>query len=433
MIAPSDQPQAKDQPDTTFVARQPVFDREMKIWGYELLYRNASGEGTARFTDGDVATSNVIADGVSLGRTGLKPGEKTLINFPTNLLLQGFGFALPPESCVVEILETVEPTPQVVRALKNLKAAGYLLALDDFVGQPGQEAFLELADIVKVDVLQAGPDRLPGVVAALKASGRRLLAEKVETEAMHQKTLDLGFSLFQGYFFRSPELLKSRKLEASETAKMQLLKTLSDEDFDPEAVGEIVEKDLSLSYRLLRYINSASFGRRELVSSLRQASMILGQRNLAKWLQAVLMADLNPTPKGRELVFFSVFRAKFLEMLSKGMESPPAKPDQFFLLGLFSLLDVLLGKPMGEVLEELPLVPAIDKALRGERTDVRELLELVRNLEDADWPSARELAHGLNLATAEVSAMHRDSLRYAGAMVQDIHACPIPQTERKKS
>ena len=347
--------------------------------------------------------------------------------------MQGFGFALPPESCVVEILETVEPTPQVIQALKNLKDAGYLLALDDFVGQPGQEAFLELADIIKVDVLQTGMEQLPGLTQALKAPHRMLLAEKVESEAMHRTTRDLGYSLFQGYFFRTPEVLKGRKLSTSETAKIQLLKTLSGEDFDPGLVGDIVEKDLSLSYRLLRYINSASFGRRELVSSLRQASMILGQRNLAKWLQAVLMADLNPTPKGRELVFFSVFRAKFLEMLAKGMKSPPAKPDQFFLLGLFSLLDALLGKPMGEVLEELPLAPEIEKALRGEHTDLRELLELARNLEDADWPSARDLAHDLQLPSSEVTAIHRDSLRYAGEMVQDIRACPVPPPGKRKN
>ena len=411
--------------EALFVARQPIFDLDMKIWGYELLYRNAAGDTQAEFADGDTATSQVIADGVTLGRTGLRQDEKTLVNFPMNLLLQGFGFALSPANCVVEILETVEPTPAVVQALTTLKAAGYLLALDDFVGQPGQEPLLELADIVKVDVLQIPPDRLEPVVKALKNPHRLLLAEKVEDAAMRTTAVGLGFSLFQGYFFRSPELLKGHKLSTSELAKMDLLKALADEDFDPGGVGRIVENDLSLSYRLLRYINSASFGRQEKVASIRQASMILGQQNLRKWLQAVIMSDLNPTPKGRELVFFSVYRARFMEMLARGIKHPPAQPDHFFMLGLFSLLDALLGLPMEKVLKDLPLTTEISRTLLGEPTGIKEFLDLAQDLEGANWGAAQEMAASMNLSQSTLSALHRDSLRYAGELVQDISACPI--------
>lgn len=410
--------------ESLFVARQPVFDPDMNIWGYELLYRQAATDSAAEISDQDKATAEVIADGVSLGRTGLPQGMLTLVNFPMNLLLAGFGFSLPAENCVIEILETVDPTPGILEALRNLKAAGYRLALDDFVGQPEHAPFLELADIVKVDVLGVDPAQLPGLAARLKSPSRLLLAEKVESTTMHRRVRDMGFDLFQGFFFRRPEILTGRKLSSSELAKLRLLKVLADDDYDPAQVGQIIETDIALSYRLLRFINSAYFARPAKVESLRQATMLLGQRNLAKWLQAVIMSDMNPTPKGRELVFLSVYRAKFMETLAKGMKSPPAKPDMFFILGLFSLLDALLGQPMADLLHELPLAPEIAQALLGERSVIRAFLELAEDLEDADWKAAQDMLHELDLPLRTASALHQDSLRFAGELVQDLHTKP---------
>lgn len=410
--------------EQVFVARQPIFDTKMKVWGYELLYRHAGGAGEASFADGDMATSQVIADGVTLGRTGLALGEKTLVNFPEKLLLDGFGFALPPESCVIEILETVTPSPEILTALGKLKHAGYTLALDDFVGQPEHAPFLELADIVKVDVLGTPPGDLPRLAAKLGGGRRTLLAEKVEDAAMHLRALDMGFSLFQGYFFQKPELVQGRKMSSSEMSKLKLLKELADEDFDPGKVSRIIETDLSLSYRLLRYINSASFGRRDAIDSIRQAIMVLGQRNLSKWLQAVLMSDLNPTPKGKELVFLSVRRAKFLELLGRMLLKPPARPDALFVLGLFSLLDALLGQPMDEIIKDLPLTAELAEALKGERNQARELLTLAEGLEQADWKSVKAVLDAFKVPAVTASALQADALRFAGELVRDV--CVLP-------
>lgn len=421
---------ADDILEHVFVARQPIFDTKMKVWGYELLYRHAAGASEALIADGDMATSNVIADGVTLGRTGLSQGEKTLVNFPMQLLLDGFGFALPPDNCIIEILETVEPTPEILTALKKLKHAGYTLALDDFVGQPEHAPFLELADIIKVDVLGTPPGELAGMAARLGNGKRLLLAEKVEDAAMHQKALDLGFSLFQGYFFQKPELVKGRKMSSSEMSKVKLLKELADEDFDPGKVSRIIETDLSLSYRLLRYINSASFGRQEAIDSIRQAIMVLGQRNLSKWLQAVLMSDLNPTPKGRELVIMSVRRAKFLELLGKILRQPPARPDALFVLGLFSMLDSVLGIPMDEVLKDLPLTPALAEALSGECNQARQLLSLAQDLERADWKAVGSILQGLHLPANTASKLHADALRFTGELMREV--CVLPQPAGKR-
>jgi EAL and modified HD-GYP domain-containing signal transduction protein len=410
--------------EQVFVARQPIFDTKMKVWGYELLYRHASGAGAASFADGDMATSQVIADGVTLGRTGLAPGEKTLVNFPEKLLLEGFGFALPPESCVIEILETVTPTAEVLAALGKLKSAGYTLALDDFVGQPEHAPFLDLADIVKVDVLGTPGSELGRIASRLGGRKRVLLAEKVEDASMHKRALDMGFSLFQGYFFQKPEVVQGRKMSSSEMSKLKLLKELSDEDFDPGKVSKIIETDLSLSYRLLRYINSASFGRREAIDSIRQAIMVLGQRNLSKWLQAVLMSDLNPTPKGKELVFMSVRRAKFLELLGRMLREPPARPDALFVLGLFSLLDTLMGQPMDEIIQDLPLTAELADALKGSQNQARELLTLAEDLEQADWKSVKSVLDALKVPAQAASALQADALRFAGELVRDVGSMP---------
>ena len=425
-MQPPEEAKGEELLEQVFVARQPIFDLKMRVWGYELLYRHAAGADDASFSDGAVATAKVIADGVVLGRTGLSSNEKTLVNFPMDLLLGGFGFALPSENCIIEILETVDPTPGVLRALHKLKSAGYTLALDDFVGQPEHAPFLELADIIKVDVLGTPPGDLPGLAARLGGGTRLLLAEKVEDEAMHQRTRELGFSLFQGFFFKRPEVVTGRKLSSSEMSKLKLLKELAVEDFDPGVVAKIIESDLSLSYRLLRYINSASFGRLDAIDSIRQAMMVLGQRNITKWLQAVLMSDLNPSPKGKELVFMSVRRAKFLELLGRLLHHPPAKPDALFVLGLFSLLDSLLGQPMEEVLDGLPLTPELAEALKGGHSQAGDLLSLAQDMEQADWKAVEDILDELKLPANTASALNADALRFAGELVRDVPPPPRP-------
>ncbi|MFP5238427.1 MAG: EAL and HDOD domain-containing protein, partial [Acidobacteriota bacterium] len=295
---------------------------------------------------------------------------------------------------------------------------------DDFVGQPELEAFLPLADIVKVDVLALPDQDAAALVNRLRGGGRLLLAEKVEDVAMLAKTRDLGFELFQGFFFQRPEIVSGRKMSTSQITRVKLLGELSDEDFDPGRISRIIETDLSLSYRLLRYINSATFGRRDTVDSIRQAGMILGQRNLAKWLQAVLLADINPTPKGRELVFQSVRRAKFLELLGKNIEQPPVRPDSLFVLGLFSLLDSLLGMPMEQVISGLPLAPELARALLGLDGQARDMLLLAEEMEQADWRTARQFLAGLKLPASAATMLNADALRFAGELVREIQVLP---------
>ncbi len=384
-----------------FVARQPVFDREQGIFAYELLFRHSGLATEAMVADDDTATSQVIADGFGMALDSLRPEQRVLINFPESLLLKEAPLALPKEACIVEILETVRPVPGVLRALQQLKEAGYTLALDDFIGRPGMEPLLELADIVKVEVLGQSSADVIRITQGLGRYKARLLAEKVEDDQMFRLTRTLGYDYFQGFFFSRPELVEGRKLPTGVAAKVRLLRELADPDYLIESVAGIISRDTGLSYRLLKYLNSAAFYRREKVESLSQAVVLLGRGPLKQWLMAVVISDLASSPRTEELTYQSVQRGRFLELLHQSMRAPFLSGESMFLLGLFSRLDTLLGQSMKELSEELPLDDRIVSALTGEQNPARDLLSLVESVETGEWDAAGRLLKTFSLDVGE--------------------------------
>jgi c-di-GMP phosphodiesterase len=397
-----------------YVARQPIFDQNMSIWGYELLFRHSSQCTTARIDDADEATSRVIVDGFGLVADLLAPSQKVLINYPGPMLLQGAPRALPSEVAIVEILETVQPTPDIVSACAQLKADGYILALDDFVGQPGFEALLELADMVKVEVLNLEYSQLKAIVSDLHRIGtRRLLAEKVEDLAMFDQCRELGFELFQGYFFSRPELVSGKKLSANQISKLQLLKELSSPDLELRQISGIVQHDVSLSYRLLRYINSPGLGLPNRITSINQAVNLLGLRKVSAWLRVLILAEIKSTPQSGELLFLSVQRAKFLETMSSVAKSDGLSGEGMFLLGLFSFLDAILGQPMDDILKKLPLEPRLEAALLGRDADLGIWLDLAAACERGSWDKTEALLTTLNLTSEHTAKSLNESAQWA--------------------
>jgi c-di-GMP phosphodiesterase len=397
-----------------YVARQPIFDQNMSIWGYELLFRHSAQCKTARIDDADEATSRVIVDGFGLVADLLAPSQKVLINYPGPMLLQGAPRALPSEVAIVEILETVQPTPDIVSACAQLKADGYILALDDFVGQPGFEALLELADMVKVEVLNLGYSQLKAIVSDLHRIGtRRLLAEKVEDLAMFDQCRELGFELFQGYFFSRPELVSGKKLSANQISKLQLLKELSSPDLELRQISGIVQHDVSLSYRLLRYINSPGLGLANRITSINQAVNLLGQRKISAWLRVLILAEMKSTPQSGELLFLSVQRARFLETMSSVVKSVRLSGEGMFLLGLFSFLDAILGQPMDDILKGLSLEPRLEAALLGRDADLGAWLDLAAACERGSWDKTENLLTTLNLTPEHTAKSLNESAQWA--------------------
>jgi len=409
--------QQKTEPfESMFIARQPVFTPEEAIWGYELLFR-AGLDNVAVISDESQATASVIADGMALATEGMDNKAKILINFPEKLLVEDAGFALPKERCVVEILENVRPGKDTLAATRRLKDAGYTLAVDDFVGQEELRPFVELADIVKVDVLalDADPARIKQQLAGLPGSVT-LLAEKVEDHKTFRTLRDMGFSLFQGFFFSRPEIIPGRKLTAAETTKLQVLGELAKPDFEPSRLAAILRSDPSLTYRLFRYINSVGFGLVQKITSTKRALDMMGMIQSKQWLRSVVIADLNPSPKAAELAYMAVHRAKFLESICSSSNRNVCEPDTLFMTGLFSLLDAMLGMSMRDILKSLPLEESVVEALDG-NGDLYDLLRLAASYERGLWGETAQRLKRLSLDSSEAELLYIQSRSWAQKML----------------
>jgi len=395
-----------------FVAKQPIFDRKGHIWGFELLFRGSGQAGTAQFVDAEVATSQVLSDGFFLASPGIEKGKRVLINFPEEMLLSGAAHTLPSEMCIIEILESVEPRPEVIAACQDLKKAGFRLALDDFVGQPGYEELIGLADIVKVDILGQKPEEVIRIFNKLKPYGCELLAEKVENRKIFELTRKLGFDYFQGFFFRKPEIIPGKKICASEASRLKLMQEIGKEDFDFRDLAETISRDLSISYRLLRYVNSAYFGQARKVESLVQAIMILGQKQIVRWLRVIILSDMDAMGNTQAVAMTSVQRARFLELLGESDKRIHLSSESMFFLGIFSMLDVLLGIPMADVLKELPLSDEVKDALLGRDMQARFWLDLVENYEQAHWDRISEMIQEKSLNPLNTSLLYIEAMKW---------------------
>lgn len=411
--------------ETVFVARQPVFRKDETVWGYELLFRSCA-TNTACVNDEDQATSSVIADGLALATEGMAADAKVLINFPEKMLVEDGGFALPKERCIIEVLENVRPSNKTLDATGRLKKAGYTIAVDDYFGQPQLKPFLDLADIVKIDVLEleGDPERIAEAIRDLPESVT-LLAEKVEDKETFEALQELNFSLFQGFFFSKPEIIPGRKLSSNELTKLQLLSELSKTDFEPERLAEILQSDPNLAYRLFRYINSAGMGLSQKVTSIKRAIDMMGMLQAKQWLRSAIIADLNPSPKAGELAYLSVHRAKFLESVCNCSNRTSCEPDTLFMTGLFSLLDAMLGIEMESVLEKLPLEDDVIQALRGQG-ELFDLLTLATSYEKGNWDDLAKRLKALGLDAFEAELMYIQSRNWTQKM---LGYCAMPAPE----
>jgi len=401
-----------------FVARQPIFDRLRRVVAYELLFRSGT-ENVFRTTNGDTASLSVISSGIHVfGFSFLTAGKPAFINFTKQLLLSGTALILPPKQVVVELLETIEPDEEVINACRELKRHCYLLALDDFVLKPGYEPLAELADIIKVDFLQVKGEDRKTLVQKFGRRGIRMLAEKVETYEDFSDALQAGYVYFQGFFFCKPEIVSGREIPSHKLAYLRLMQEISREDLDFNRMELVFKSDISLSYKLLRYVNSAAIGLRYPVTSLRQAMVVLGEQNLRRWVMLAL-ATIMLEDKPQELLVTGVVRGRFCELVCKrlGLEAIGFDP---FLIGLFSVLDALLDRPLPELLEGLPVAAEVKDALLGLPTVLGKVYKLVVNYERADWEKVSELTKQLNLQEQELPLLYAQSVSWADRLFQSI-------------
>ncbi len=369
------------------MGRQPILGPTLNTIGYEVLYRNCE-VGEAIFTDGSLATATVLLNTyLDIGLEHVVGSHLAFLNIPKQFLLGRYCEALPKNRVVLEILENIEPIPEVLEALNSLSKQGYTIALDDFVYNDRLKAFLEIADIVKIDVLGKSKEQLQQELALLPNSGFRLLAEKVETREMYELCKTLGFFYFQGYFFFRPDIIRGRAIPSNRVALLELMGKIQDPHIPFEGLVEHIRNDLSLSYKVLRYVNTAHAGLPNRVDSIDRAACLVGIDRIRTWATLIIMA--SDQTKAHEILVVALVRAKMCERLGHRLGS--TTPEKFFTMGLLSVMDALYELPMSDILEKLPLPEDTMEALINGTGDMGLVLSCVKAYEDGEWMELKHL------------------------------------------
>jgi c-di-GMP-related signal transduction protein len=397
-----------------FVARQAILNRHKVLYGYELLFRSCADKNLFDATDSSSATSQVIANTLfSAGMEDILAGKKAFINFDREMLLDGSVSILPKETLVIEILESVVPDDDVVAACAKLSERGYTLALDDFVPHPNFEPLIEKVHIIKVD-FQSTPRAVQRrLVATYGKRGIRMLAEKVETLEQFEWARSIGFDYFQGYFFTKPVIVSGRQISTSKMACLRLLQEAQRPELDFNKLRDLIKDDVSFSYKLLLFTNSALFGCKSVTRTVEQALIVLGEEGIRRWI-AIAALTILAKDKPPELIVQSLVRAAFSERLGRIAGSGSAQ--NCFLTGLFSLLDALLDRTIEYALQQINLAPAIEEALLGTASSenrIAGIYALVRFYEAGEWDAVISHAQGLGLPAAEIGAIYLESVRWA--------------------
>ncbi|WP_019140730.1 EAL and HDOD domain-containing protein [Noviherbaspirillum massiliense] len=384
-----------------FLARQPILDRDQQLIAYELLFRSAAA-GPANVTDDLLATASVIAHASELGMENVVGDSLGFVNVDATVLLSDFVEFLPTGKVVLEILETVKVNDQIIERVSALANKGYRFALDDVVAEsPDVQQLLPLVEIIKVDITDMKQAQLFQLSSRFKRAGKRLLAEKVETIEQFQRCLELGFDYFQGYYFAKPHVLTGKKLSPSQLIIMQLISQLA-ADADTAEIERSIKQDASLVLTLLRMVNTPAAGVMQRIDSLGQALIVLGRRQLQRWLQVLLYADPRKTGRAAPpLLVLATTRGRLLELMAQH-----ARPDQravadiAFTVGIMSLMDALFGLPMENILEKISVADEVRQALlhrSGIYGDMLKLAEHIENINEAG-PMVLPLLAKLNIS-----------------------------------
>ncbi len=395
-----------------FIARQPIFDDWLQVYAYELLFR---GGPQNYFQPSRNASSSVIADSVTLFDLQTLTGRaRAFVNVDELALKLGVPRLLPPNRIVVEILETVKPTEEIVSICRDLHSSGYVLALDDFTGDSKLSSLVELAQFLKVDFQLLDKDGRASVAKKYGNGKLSLLAEKVETEHDLAEARHLGYSYFQGYFFCKPSMIETCGIPGDKLLQLQLLSAVAAPELDYAKIEELLKRQPSLLYRLLRYLNSPLLVVRAEIQSVPQALSLLGEDEFRRWVSIFAILDMG---KGKppELIRTALTRAYFCEEISSAANLGEKK-SSLFLMGLLSITDALLDKPIEEVLKSLPAAEEVKTALIGGENRLRDVYDLLLALERAEWSSLSTRVGRLGCNEETIPDSYEAALQKAAAI-----------------
>ena len=398
-----------------YVARQPIFKKNKKLYGYELLFRGGMSNVFPDI-DGDTATSKLLSNSFfNIGIDQLTGGKVAFINFTQELLIRKIPMMFPIENMMVEILEDVSPNKEVVNACLDISGAGYAIALDDFVFKNELKPLIKLANIIKIDFILSPIEEIRQLVNMLKGYKIKLLAEKIETYDEFEKALSMGFTYFQGYFFSKPEILSGKEIAPSKITLLQIVGEANKKDCSFDKLEKLINRDVSISYKLLRYINSAFFKRACEISTIKHAIVLLGEKEIKRFISLVTTAELA-SDKPDELVRTSIIRARFCELL--GINSRNGTDvSEIFLMGLFSLIDAMLDNTMENIMKNLPLSKNIKLALIEAKGELVDYLRFVSYYETANWDQCSLIISKIRVDEDKIPEFYQDAVNWADSYI----------------
>lgn len=396
-----------------FIGRQTIYDRQLNTHAYELLYRD-NQINRAQLPSDDLATAHVVQSAfMDIGIDNLVGAKAAFINMPRSFIAGDIPLPFTKDQVVLEMLESIAIDEHVISGARMLVDEGYSLALDDFVLDEKWQPLLEIADIVKLDIRQYEKADLSRCVDALKRYDVQLLAEKVETHEEYEFCKNLGFAYFQGYFLCRPQVIQSRAIATNRATIMQLLAELNSPNIDVQKLQHMIGHDLTLSYKLLRYLNSSFFGLRQSIDSVNHAVVYLGLANVKKWLLVIALSTMSDKPS--DVTKTALIRAKMCELLSK-VHNEAA--EIYFTVGMLSVLDAMMDQPLADLLASLPLSTEVADALTRHEGKLGATLACVLAYERADWAelSKPRVAFSNN----ELMNAYLSSLQWADAAMQEM-------------
>ncbi|GHA48737.1 EAL and HDOD domain-containing protein [Photobacterium aphoticum] len=397
----------------SYLARQPILNRRKETIGYELLFRDGPDNAFPAIED-EQATHRLLTDNfLGANAADISAGKKAFVNFPYSSLVKRTPLMFAKESFIIEILETCEPDDALLEAVIELHNHGYTLALDDFMPAPPWQRFLPYIHIIKFDIRAIPISRAGFFIRHHREKGSKLrfLAEKVESHAEFLAARDAGFDLFQGYFFSRPEILRQKTLSPSVITTLRLYQAVSQPEIDLGLIEQLIINDVTLSYKLLRHVNTMTASRAKPISSFKQALAFLGDARLRRFVTFVATSQATED-KPLSLYLLSLQRARFCEYLSQHI-TPKVNPNQAFLTGLFSLLDSMLDQPIATLINQLSLNKAIRHALIAQHGELGLLLQLAMAYDNADWPRIKQLSQILQVKESVVAERYLESLKWA--------------------
>lgn len=400
----------------SYFARQPIIDINKKTIGYELLFRDGHKNCFPNI-DTNLATIKLLSENILTTQNDMLEGLLGFVNFPYQSIIDDIPFLFQPKTFIIEILEDCQPTNELLEKVKKLSKHGYTLALDDFTPKKEWLVFLPYIDIIKFDIRIFPIDKAQNLISQMNGSKIKFLAEKVETFAEFEAAKEAGFSYFQGYFFSKPEVIKRKTLESSTFSIIQLLSEISKLELDIDAIEKIISRDVTLSYKLLRFVNSLISLTRE-IQSFRQALVYLGEKSLRGFISLVIVTS-TPDDKPQALYSLSIQRAKFFEILAPKIDSK-LQSNHAFLTGILSLLDCLLDKPLAIIISEIPIDFVIKMALLEREGILGSLLKLVSAIEHVQWQEVDTMRRKLNLSDNDIFEAYNKAISWTNSVMSTV-------------